>query len=58
MLIGWPAICRGPGSGLGYDSAMPKVLSTADVANYRRDGFHFPVSVLSTVEARSYRDRL
>ena len=37
---------------------MPKVLSAADVANYRRDGFHFPVSVLSTAEARSYRDRL
>ena len=28
------------------------------MANYRRDGFHFPVSVLSTAEARSYRDRL
>ena len=38
--------------------AMPKVLSATDVANYRRDGFHFPVSVLSTAEARSYRDRL
>ena len=37
---------------------MPKVLSAANVANYRRDGFHFPVSVLSTAEARSYRDRL
>ena len=58
MLIGRPAICRGPGSGLGYDSAMPKVLSATQVAHYRRDGFHFPVSVLSTAEARSYRDRL
>ena len=37
---------------------MPKVLSATAVANYRRDGFHFPVSVLSTAEARSYRDRL
>jgi hypothetical protein len=37
---------------------MPKVLSATQVANYRRDGFHFPVIVLSTAEARSYRDRL
>ena len=37
---------------------MPKFLSDADVANYRRDGFHFPVKVLSTDETRSYRDRL
>jgi len=37
---------------------MPKVLSAADVANYRQDGFHFPVNVLSPTEARSYRDRL
>ncbi len=38
--------------------AMPKVLSAAEVARYHQDGFHFPVSVLSAAEARSYRDRL
>lgn len=37
---------------------MPKVLSAAEVARYRQDGFHFPMRVLSTDEARSYRDRL
>ncbi len=37
---------------------MSKVLSDTEVARYRRDGFHFPVRVLSTDEARSYRDRL
>lgn len=37
---------------------MAKRLSTEAVAQYRRDGFHFPVRVLSAQEARSYRDRL
>jgi ectoine hydroxylase-related dioxygenase (phytanoyl-CoA dioxygenase family) len=37
---------------------MAKVLSDAQVARYRRDGFHFPVRVLSAAEARGYRDRL
>ena len=37
---------------------MPKVLTAAEVARYHRDGFHFPVRVLSAAEARSYRDRL
>jgi non-heme Fe2+,alpha-ketoglutarate-dependent halogenase len=37
---------------------MPKVLSAAAVTRYHRDGFHFPVGVLSAAEARSYRDRL
>ena len=37
---------------------MPKVLSAAEVSRYHRDGFHFPVRVLSAAEARSYRDRL
>lgn len=37
---------------------MAKRLSTETVARYRRDGFHFPVRVLSAPEARSYRDRL
>ena len=37
---------------------MPKVLSAAEVARYHRNGFHFPVRVLSAADARSYRDRL
>ena len=37
---------------------MGKRLGTDAVAQYRRDGFHFPVRVLSSQEARSYRDRL
>ena len=37
---------------------MTKRLDPEAVARYRRDGFHFPVRVLSTAEARSYRDRL
>lgn len=37
---------------------MTKRLSAEAVAQYRRDGFHFPLRVLSTEEARSYRDRL
>jgi non-haem Fe2+, alpha-ketoglutarate-dependent halogenase len=39
-------------------AGMSKVLTAEEVARYRRDGFHFPVRVLSTAEARSYRDRL
>ena len=37
---------------------MSKVLTADQVSRYRSDGFHFPVPVLSTAEARSYRDRL
>jgi ectoine hydroxylase-related dioxygenase (phytanoyl-CoA dioxygenase family) len=37
---------------------MPKLLSAAAVEQYRRDGFYFPVRVMSAAEARSYRDRL
>jgi len=37
---------------------MPKCLSPEALARYHRDGFHFPVRVLSGAEARSYRDRL
>ena len=37
---------------------MTKVLSTEAVARYRRDGFYFPVPVLSKNEARGYRDKL
>ncbi|HTG22800.1 MAG TPA: phytanoyl-CoA dioxygenase family protein [Reyranella sp.] len=37
---------------------MPKLLTADQVSAYRRDGFHFPVRVLPTAEARAYRDRL
>ena len=37
---------------------MTKCLAPEAIARYRRDGFHFPVAVLSAAEARSYRDRL
>ncbi len=37
---------------------MAKCLTPETIARYRRDGFHFPVRVLSAAEARSYRDRL
>ena len=37
---------------------MGKSLSAEAVAQYRRDGFHFPVPVLSAAEAHGYRARL
>src|SRR5579864_2057966 len=37
---------------------MNKSLSPAAVAQYRRDGFYFPLRVMSAAEARGYRDRL
>jgi hypothetical protein len=37
---------------------MPKVLSDTELNRYRREGFHFPVRVLSAGQARSYRDKL
>lgn len=37
---------------------MPKRLTDADVAAFWRDGFHFPVRVLSTDEAARYRSAL
>lgn len=37
---------------------MTKRLSPEAVARYHRDGFYFPVPVLSAAEARGYRDRL
>jgi non-heme Fe2+,alpha-ketoglutarate-dependent halogenase len=37
---------------------MTKVLSADAVAQYRRDGFYFPVPALSPSEARGYRDKL
>jgi non-haem Fe2+, alpha-ketoglutarate-dependent halogenase len=37
---------------------MPKLLTADQVSGYRRNGFHFPVRVLSAAEARAYRDRL
>jgi non-haem Fe2+, alpha-ketoglutarate-dependent halogenase len=37
---------------------MPKRLSAEAVAQYRRDGFYFPLPVFGADEARSYRDKL
>jgi len=37
---------------------MGKRLSAEAVAQYRRDGFYFPLPVLSAAEARVYRDKL
>ncbi len=37
---------------------MPKGLTEQQIARYRRDGFYFPVSILSAAEAHSCRDRL
>lgn len=37
---------------------MGKRLSAEQVSAYRRNGFHFPLRVLSAEEARGYRDRL
>src|SRR5882762_1371371 len=37
---------------------MSKLLSPEDVAQYRRDGFLFPIRVLSPEQAQEYRSRL
>ena len=37
---------------------MPKVLSESDVAGYRRNGYHFPVDVLSADEVAGFRRKL
>lgn len=37
---------------------MPKVLSPQAVEQFKRDGYYFPVRVLSTAEAAGYRARL
>jgi ectoine hydroxylase-related dioxygenase (phytanoyl-CoA dioxygenase family) len=37
---------------------MSKLLSPEDVAQYRRDGFFFPIRVLSPEQAQEYRSRL
>jgi chlorinating enzyme len=37
---------------------MGKVLSEAAVEDYRQNGYHFPIRVLSTAEARDYRSKL
>jgi len=37
---------------------MTKLLTAAQVAAFRRDGFVFPIRVMSAAEARGYRDRL
>ena len=37
---------------------MPKLLAEAEVAAFRRDGFHFPVPVLTDAEVRRFRGAL
>lgn len=37
---------------------MPKLLSETAVASYKRDGYYFPVDMLSASETRTLRDRL
>lgn len=37
---------------------MPKLLSEHEIARYRRDGFYFPVRVMSAEDARGFRRRL
>lgn len=37
---------------------MPKLLSQAAVGQFQRDGFHFPIRVMSADEARSFRAKL
>jgi hypothetical protein len=37
---------------------MPRLLSEDAIAGYRRDGFHFPVDVLSEAETGDLRRRL
>ena len=37
---------------------MPKYMSTAAVEQYRREGFYFPVPVMSATEAESYHNKL
>ena len=36
---------------------MPKLLSAESVAQYHRDGFHFPLRVMTAAEAGDYRRR-
>src|SRR5262249_54033500 len=40
------------------EEPMSKLLSAEEVARYRRDGYHFPLRVLSADEAGGYRERL
>src|SRR6266850_70905 len=40
------------------DEAMGKRLSRAAIEQYHRDGYYFPIPVLSAGEARQYRERL
>ena len=37
---------------------MPKILTPEALASYERNGFHFPIRVMSGAEAASYRARL
>ena len=35
---------------------MPKVLNEAEVASYRRNGYHFPIDALSASEVADFRN--
>ena len=37
---------------------MPKILTLEQVANYQRDGYLYPVDVMSAQEAHGYLERL
>ena len=37
---------------------MPKVLNEAEVASYRRNGYHFPIDALSPSEVADFRNKL
>ena len=37
---------------------MPKVLNEAEVASYRRNGYHFPIDALSASEVADFRNKL
>src|SRR5262245_12493316 len=51
------AASRGP-IRIGAEGRMGKSLTSAAVAAYARDGYHFPVPVLTPAGAREYRERL
>jgi hypothetical protein len=40
------------------EAAMPKVLTTAEAEQYHRDGFYFPIRVMSRAEAAGCEQKL
>ncbi len=37
---------------------MPQILTESEVSTFHTEGFHIAVPVMSTADARAYRDRL